>query len=69
MNVIVVYPNNSVIEVIVPGIQGPPPTGISLGDLAAISSLADDDKLLIFDQSESLSRSVRLDALKVYFNS
>jgi hypothetical protein len=77
-NVVTVHPSESVIEVvqtnvevevISPGIQGPAPTGTSLGDLAEISSLANDDKLLIFDESENLTRAVRLDVLKVYFNS
>jgi hypothetical protein len=77
-NIVTVHPSESVVEVIqtnvsleviTPGIQGPAPTGTTLGDLATISSLADDDRMLIFDASENLTRAVRLDALKVYFNS
>lgn len=51
------------------GDVGPAPTGTRLDALTEISSLANDDLLLIFDASEEATRQVRLDDLKVFFNS
>jgi hypothetical protein len=52
------------------GEVGPPPTGVTINSLTTLATaLEDGDFLVIFDSGDLVTRKVRLDVLKTYFNS